>query len=109
MNPCTISVSIQPAQEEGYLRVVVEDNGPGISEEKLKTIYEAMQSGGVISNHSGNGMAISNVHKRLELYYPNLLKNGLTIDSEVNAGTKVSFEIPVKGDGEYDENHLDRR
>ncbi|WP_421378273.1 sensor histidine kinase [Bacillus salacetis] len=109
MSPCTISVSIKPAEEEGYLRIEVEDNGPGISQDKLRTIYESMQTGGVISNHSGNGMAISNVHKRLELYYPNRLRSGLTITSEENAGTKVFFEIPVKGDIDNDENHFDRR
>nr|WP_263324414.1 sensor histidine kinase [Neobacillus sp. Marseille-Q6967] len=110
MKPCTISVSIQPTKDQDYLEVLVEDDGPGINQEKLDSIKKAMQSGGVMSKN-GSGMAVSNVHKRLELYYPNRLKSGLTIMSEENRGTKVSFVIPVKGEEnhvEY-ENHFDRR
>jgi two-component system, sensor histidine kinase YesM len=98
LRSCTISVLIQPAEDHGYLEIVVEDNGPGMNQEKLDSIKQAIQSGGGISKR-GNGMAISNVHKRLELYYQ---KSGLTIISEENRGTKVSFVIPVKGE----ENHV---
>jgi two-component system, sensor histidine kinase YesM len=99
MKPCTISVSIQPAREQEYLEIVVEDDGPGMKQEKLESIKQAIESGGVISKN-GNGIAISNVHKRLELYYQ---KSGLTINSKENYGTKVSFVIPVKGE----ENHVE--
>ncbi|MBT2729551.1 sensor histidine kinase [Bacillus sp. ISL-75] len=100
LKPCTISVSIQPTIDKEYLQILVEDNGPGIKQEKLDSIKHAMQSGGVISISKGNGMAISNVHKRLELYYQDRLKSGLTINSEVNIGTTVSFVIPVNGEEE---------
>lgn len=102
MRPCTISVAIQPTTDQEYLEILVEDDGPGMNQEKLDSIKKAMQSGGVISKN-GTGMAISNVHKRLELYYSNRLKSGLTITSEENSGTKVSFVIPVKGE----ENHVE--
>ncbi|WHY00792.1 histidine kinase [Neobacillus sp. DY30] len=106
MKPCTISVSIHPTEDQGHLQIIVEDNGPGISEERLEAIQKAMQSGGVISK-TGSGIAISNVHKRLELYYQ---KCGLTIESEENNGTKVSFVIPVKGEETHVEykDHFDR-
>jgi two-component system sensor histidine kinase YesM len=99
VNPCTISVSIFPTEDNKYLHILVEDDGPGINQEKLESIHQALQSGGIQSK-TGNGMAISNVHKRLELYYQNHLKKGLTIESNVNMGTKVSFVIPVKGEEE---------
>lgn len=99
LQPCTITVSIQPAEDQEYLEIVVEDDGPGMNQQKLDSIKQAIQSGRVISK-KGNGMAISNVHKRLELYYQ---KSGLTIKSEENRGTKVSFIIPVKGE----ENHVE--
>ncbi|MGG1674919.1 sensor histidine kinase [Neobacillus sp. NRS-1170] len=98
--PCTISVSIQPAANLEYLEIRVSDDGPGIDQEKLESIKQAMQSGGVMSMKKGSGMAISNVHKRLELYYQDRLKSGLAITSEVNRGTTVSFVIPVRGEGE---------
>lgn len=109
VNPCTISVSILPTVDNQYLQILVEDDGPGINQEKLESIHQALQSGGIQSK-TGNGMAISNVHKRLELYYQNHLKKGLTIVSNVNMGTKVSFVIPVKGEEnnvEY-KDHSDR-
>lgn len=99
LKPCTISVRIQPAKDEDSLEIVVEDDGPGMNQEKLDSIKQAIQSGGVISK-GGNGMAISNVHKRLELYYQ---KSGLAIKSEENRGTKVSFVVPMKGE----ENHVE--
>jgi two-component system, sensor histidine kinase YesM len=100
MKPCTVSVSIQPSADQEYLQILVEDDGPGINQEKLDSIKQAMQTGGVISIKKGSGMAISNVHKRLELYYQ---KSGLIIKSEKNSGTTVSFVIPVKGE----ENHVE--
>lgn len=99
LNPCTISVSIQPTTDTQCLQILVEDDGPGITQEKLESIKQAMQSGG-INSKKGNGMAISNVHKRLELYYQDRLRRGLTIVSEGNMGTKVSFVIPVNGEEE---------
>jgi two-component system, sensor histidine kinase YesM len=99
MKPCTISVTIQPSANHEYLEIMVEDDGPGIPQDKLESIKQAMQSGGVLSKN-GNGMAISNVHKRLELYYQ---KSGLIITSEENSGTRVSFVIPAKGE----ENHVE--
>jgi two-component system, sensor histidine kinase YesM len=94
---CTISVSILSPADPDYLQIVIADDGPGISEEKLSSIRQAMLSGEVISENKGNGMAISNVHKRLELYYQDRIKSGLAIISEVNRGTSVSFVIPVNG------------
>ncbi|WP_395534844.1 sensor histidine kinase [Neobacillus thermocopriae] len=106
VKPCTISVSIRPVEDGEHLQICVEDDGPGINQDKLITIKQAMRSGGVMSK-KGNGMAIFNVHKRLELYYQ---KSGLTIVSEENRGTEVSFIVPVKGEEnhvEY-ENHFNR-
>ncbi|MGD6802055.1 sensor histidine kinase [Rossellomorea vietnamensis] len=109
MDPCTISISVEPAEINGYLIVMVEDDGPGIETEKMKAIQQAMLSGGVLSNQSGNGMAMTNVQKRLELYYPTQPKTGLEISSELGEGTKVWFVIPLKGEEEHAENHIDRR
>ncbi|MEW9052701.1 MAG: histidine kinase [Neobacillus sp.] len=97
---CTISVSILSPADPDYLQIVIADDGPGISQEKLERIRQAMRSGEVISQNKGNGMAISNVHKRLELYYQDRLKSGLAIMSEVGRGTSVSFVIPVNGEEE---------
>ncbi|WP_456274666.1 sensor histidine kinase [Bacillus sp. AK031] len=95
--PCTITISIQPVMDDEFLKISVIDDGPGISQERLDSIKLAMTAGGIMSK-KGNGMAVSNVHKRLELYYPDQVQSGLEITSTENAGTMVSFVIPVKGE-----------
>jgi len=101
LQPCTITVWIHPSAEKDYLKVLVSDDGPGINPEKLVFIRNSMKEGGLSSGKGGNGMALSNVHKRLELYYQGLLKKGLTITSRENVGTTVSFEIPIMGEEEH--------
>ncbi len=95
VRPCTITVSIQPSIDQQSLEILVHDDGPGMSQEKLDVVKRSMTEGGGPSI-KGNGMAMSNVFKRLLLYYHAHLKRGLTISSEVNIGTTISFEIPVK-------------
>ncbi len=108
MKPCTISVSIYHTLDKEFLRIHVEDDGPGIKPEKLESIRQAIESGEIISSKKGSGIAISNVNKRLELYFQERLKSRLTISSEVNVGTKASFVIPINGGGEDVEKNSDR-
>lgn len=66
---------------EKYIYICVIDTGIGMSSEKLNY---------VIKNWPGIGL--KNVNERLKNIYGN--KYGLEIESEINKGTKVSFEIP---------------
>lgn len=70
-------VTITILENKSYLQFIVEDNGVGINEQK-KPIH---------------GVALSNIHYRLQKLY----KRGLTIQSEVGKGTIVSWTIPRKG------------
>jgi two-component system sensor histidine kinase YesM len=45
----------------------------------------------------GKGMAISNVYKRLKLYYKGITHSDLLIESKLNKGTRISFELPIDG------------
>jgi two-component system, sensor histidine kinase YesM len=96
LKPCTIIVNVHPLINNEYLQVTVQDDGPGIDQERLEFIKRSMESGGVASI-KGKGMAISNVHRRLQLYFPDSIARGLTITSELNVGTMISFEIPMNG------------
>ncbi|MED4226275.1 sensor histidine kinase [Neobacillus cucumis] len=93
---CTITISIYQDADKDYLQILVQDDGPGVDEEKLAFIKKSIETGERTSER-GSGMALSNVYKRLQLYYQDRLKQGLTITSEVNVGTTVSFIIPVNG------------
>ncbi|MDL4840299.1 sensor histidine kinase [Aquibacillus rhizosphaerae] len=91
---CVVTVTIRKANKKNRLRVTVEDNGNGIEEETLRWIYQSIEQGGN-SSLKGNGIALANVHKRLHLYYQNHNLKGLEIDSVVEKGTRISFEIPI--------------
>lgn len=113
--------------EPSELRITVRDDGPGMNEQTLQAVLESMERGsaatGTESSSSassspssynlgsatgaapsinapfakGKGMAISNVQRRLQLYYPSLpdTYRGLTITSSPGQGTSVSFDIPM--------------
>lgn len=84
----TVSVAVSIAEER--LRITVEDNGKGMTEERLREIVAIMHSDDDASKHIG----IRNVFRRLELYYRDSVM--FTIVSKENEGTKVSYEIPVR-------------
>lgn len=95
---CLISVTVEPINREGkeWISIRVQDDGPGMDKERLEWIIQSMKTGGT-SSVNGKGMAISNVYKRLKLYYKEILDLDLLIESKVNVGTKISFEIPIDG------------
>ncbi|WP_046175699.1 sensor histidine kinase [Domibacillus indicus] len=95
---CQISVTVEPVKREGKerIRISVQDDGSGMDKERLEWIIQAMKTGGT-SSVNGKGMAISNVYKRLQLYYKGISHSDLLIESKVNEGTRISFELPIDG------------
>jgi len=93
---CNIIISVRQAWNRRNLLVKVEDDGAGITQDNLEKIKAAMEKGGITSIN-GKGMAISNVFKRLKLYYQEDDHKGLEIKSKRKKGTSVSFEIPIMG------------
>ncbi|MRH41922.1 HAMP domain-containing protein [Aquibacillus halophilus] len=92
---CHVSVIIEKSKVENMLSIKVIDDGPGMDQEKVNWLYQSMNEG--VSSVKGNGIAISNVQKRLQLYYQKENLDGLVIESEINKGTSVSFDIPIYG------------
>lgn len=92
----TIRVEPSPLEPSSELRITVRDDGPGMNEQTLLAVLESMERGSAPSA-KGKGMAISNVQRRLQLYYPSLPETyrGLTITSCPGQGTSVSFDIPI--------------
>lgn len=64
---------------DGRLRIAIEDNGMGISSERLTQIYS-------------DGIGISNVHERLRLLYGDQFH--MDIESREGEGTQIRIEIP---------------
>ena len=72
-------IHIRTRRNDGRLYIEIEDNGVGISSERLGEVY-------------GGGIGISNVHERLRLLYGDQFK--MDIRSEEGQGTQIHIEIP---------------
>jgi two-component system, LytTR family, sensor histidine kinase LytS len=82
---CVIKITIQ--KKESAILVSVEDNGQGISTERIEQLGTHR-----ISSDTGTGIGLYNVNKRLTMMFG--AKAALKIESELNEGTKISFIIP---------------
>jgi two-component system, LytTR family, sensor kinase len=72
-------IHIRTRRLDGRLLIEIEDNGMGISTERLAEVY-------------GGGIGISNVHERLRLLYGDQFK--MDIRSQEGQGTQIHIEIP---------------
>src|SRR5271165_415981 len=72
-------IHLRTRQSNGRLLIEIEDNGMGISPERLAEVY-------------GGGIGISNVHERLRLLYGDQFK--MDIRSQEGQGTQIHIEIP---------------
>ncbi len=78
-------------QEDGDdILVEVNDNGVGISLEKLNELNNRMKDQDYQSN--GNSIGLHNVHQRISLLYGD--KYGIRMDSVEGSGTTMSMNLP---------------
>lgn len=91
-------IFVNVLMEKNKLIICVEDNGKGIERERLEQIYKCIRENKTISdtNKSKNSIGIINVKQRVEMICP--AGSGLTIESEQNAGTKITVIIVVEPD-----------
>lgn len=84
-------VLIRTFQDQGYIMVVISDNGCGIPQENLSRIFEPFFTTKEIGKGTGLGLSIS---------YSIIKKhNGeLSVDSEVGKGTTFTMKIPILGE-----------
>jgi two-component system LytT family sensor kinase len=72
-------ITIETSRVEDRLQVVVQDDGVGIPEEKLATLFE-------------QGIGVSNVAERLKVLFGN--EHRIFIDSQPGRGTRIAIEVP---------------
>ncbi len=82
------------------VRIIVSDNGVGMSEERLEEINQRL---GKKENEIGNrrhGIALLNVNRRIKLLFGK--EYGIWIFSVENVGTSINMEIPVIEENSYE-------
>jgi two-component system LytT family sensor kinase len=68
--------------ETGKLVLIVEDDGEGISEEKMEDLFGA-----------SSGIGVSNVKERLEVLFGENYR--MSVESKLGQGTRTEIEIPT--------------
>ncbi|MDQ0058116.1 cache domain-containing sensor histidine kinase [Paenibacillus harenae] len=89
-------IKVSVAEDE-YLHITVEDNGIGMSADRLSALREQLslqrqpeETGSQVSG----GFGLHNVHQRIKLYYGESFS--VHVDSVDKEGTKVTISIPKK-------------
>ncbi|CQR45852.1 Sensor histidine kinase YpdA [Paraliobacillus sp. PM-2] len=78
---------------DDMIKIIVEDNGKGITEEQLEKIVQYIESE---EKEEVRSIGLRNIHQRLKLKYGDLF--GLTLQSKEDNGMVVTLSIPKRGD-----------
>ncbi len=91
-------VKLTVTRDGERIAIMVEDDGVGMDEEKLRTLLEGLDSGKV-SSSKDSGLGIANVQKRLQLFFSGKNEQSavMAIDSRKGQGTRISIQIPIRG------------
>lgn len=86
-------IKISVKREGSSVLFEVSDNGAGIPDAKLQAIRSLLADHTETDSDSENGFGLYNVNQRIWLHFGD--GYGITIDSEVMAGTTVRLKIPL--------------
>lgn len=81
-------ISIKGYEKDGDVYIEVADNGMGIPEETIKNLLTHKSE----NRGKGSGIGLWNVNQRINLYFKG--DYGLSIESELDEGTKVTVHLP---------------
>ncbi len=83
-------IIVSAYREKGFLHLIIEDNGKGMTEDEIRRILE----GGEMGEDDHTSIGISNVNTRLVLNYGE--DCGLALESEKGRFTRTSIRIPIE-------------
>ena len=72
-------ITLRSRRSEGRLRIIIEDDGVGIPEERLAQLFQG-------------GIGISNVNERLRVIYGDRYR--IVVDSRLGEGTRTEIDLP---------------
>lgn len=83
-------LTISGEAKNGCLQIVVEDNGIGMTEDKLSDLRHSLQSD---SFEDAKNFALKNINRQIKLKYG--ADYGISIDSIYGKGTHVFIKLPI--------------
>jgi len=88
-------IDVEGRRENDFIVFTISDNGPGIQNERLKILNQAL---GESDNtfESENGFGLYYISQRLRLYYGD--DAGLRLDNGKEGGAIVTISIPIQND-----------
>lgn len=88
----TVEISVKGMGEK--IRIIVKDDGIGMSEEKVDNLVANLNNSKSGGQNSSQSIGIKNVYMRLEMFYGNRFI--FSIKSKENEGTEIMIEIPCE-------------
>ncbi len=82
-------IRVTGCREGNWLVLSVQDNGAGMTPERLNQVRQGLDAG----RGEGAGYGLYNVNKRIQLYYNQA--RGVEIESREQEGTIVSLRVPI--------------
>lgn len=99
MNAMELEIRIRGYREGDYLYLIVQDSGPGIEEEHLRSLQESLKESS--NNTKSNGLY--NIYRRLKLKYTD--RSEMTIKNLTDKGLEVTLKIYQGGERQLTEEH----
>ncbi|MBD1382624.1 sensor histidine kinase [Metabacillus arenae] len=93
-------IFIKAYVEGEKLHIAIIDNGKGVTSKQLSQIERCIENAPSPSSEKHNGIALSNVHERIQLLYGK--QYGIKIVSEEQKGFSVTLTLPIRQKGEED-------
>lgn len=84
------TIKIEIENNDSFLRVLVSDEGIGMSESTKEHIFEKFYQGDTTRKSEGNGLGLAIVNRIVKL-----LDGAISIESELDLGTTITISLPI--------------
>lgn len=81
-------IRVNGRTQDELLILEVEDDGPGMTQERLNEVRESLENGNI------EGFGLRAVHQRIRILFG--VEYGLSVESTEDIGTKITVTIPMK-------------
>ncbi|MCP3741716.1 sensor histidine kinase [Rossellomorea sp. BNER] len=99
-------INLSCQKEGSQLLIQIKDNGVGVSESRLKEIYQNFQEGNLKRNGEQTNIGLKNVYVRLKLYYGKVAT--LQLNNHKEGGLLVTMRLPISVEGGKNEGNHNR-